>query len=58
MVKELWKAGAPGGLPPTCDSAELELHVLKYEPLYVTKWASTLKAEFDPNDTNSKGPSM
>lgn len=37
MVKELRKAGTPGSLPPTWDSAELELHVLEYKPLHVTE---------------------
>lgn len=37
MVKELWKAGASGSLPPTWDSAEFELHYCKYGPLHITE---------------------
>lgn len=37
MVKELWKAGASGSLPPTWDSAGFELHDCKYGSLHITE---------------------
>lgn len=62
MVKELWKAGASGSLPPTWNSAQFELQDLKYGPLCVlprpTKRQENLylKAEFDSSNINSRAP--